>query len=118
MKAAGVTAADRMKAKAAKGKASTRRAAPKVKTSVAKARVMDAGKVKAKAPSSVKTVSKSAAKTPAKPTAPKPKANILTQAKVRKEMRPKAQATKLVAKADKLKSRKQAPGIRRKLQFA
>jgi len=119
MKAAGATAADRMKAKAAKGKATTTsRAAPKAKAPTGKARVMKAGKVKAKAPSSAKSASKSAAKTPPKPAAPKPKAKTLTQAKAQKVTKPKAQAAKLVAKAGKVKSQKQAPDVRRKLQFA
>merc|ERR1711920_865044 len=66
MKTKGATAVDRMKAKAGKGKAITRRAAPKAKVSTASARVMKAGKVKAEAPSSAKSASESVPKTPLK----------------------------------------------------
>merc|ERR1712137_693375 len=118
MKAAGATAVDRMKVKAAKGKAIARRAAPNKKASTANARVMKAGKAKAKAPSSAKSASGSAPKTPAKLAAPTPDAKTSTRAKAQKVMRPKAQASKLVAKAGKLRAQEQASGNRRKLRFA
>merc|ERR1712113_1024254 len=80
MKAAGTTAADRMKAKAAKGKTTAKKQAPKAKAS--KASVMKTGKLKAKAPPKTAS-SKPKAKTSPQAKATKPNIKEVPKAQVR-----------------------------------
>merc|ERR1719343_1992155 len=103
MKAAGATAADRKKAKVAKGKTATKKTAPTAKTS--KASVMKTGKLKAKASPKTKAGTQPKAKTAPKASATKLKVKEVPKAAVRKVKSPKAKANVQVMKTSKLKGK-------------
>merc|ERR1712113_1317979 len=104
MKAAGTTAADRMRAKAAKGKTTAKKTAPNAKTS--KASVMKAGKLKAKA--SPKTASSK----PRANTSPQAKSNSFKEKASPKLEMPKAKAARPKAKARVMKTGKMKAKVR------
>merc|ERR1740121_3453325 len=103
MKAAGTTAADRMKAKVATGKATAKKKAPNAKAS--KAIVMKTGKLKAKASPKTKASSLPKAKTLPQAKATKLNVKEVPKAQVRTAKSPKAKAKLQVMKTSKLKGK-------------
>merc|ERR1712003_377564 len=102
MKAAGTTAADRLRAKAAGGKTTAKAKAQSVKASNAK--VMKVGKLKTKASPKAKASSQPKAKTSPQAKAAKLKVQASPKAGARKATAPKAKAKAQVLKAGKVKA--------------
>jgi len=106
MKAAGTTAADRTKAKVAKGKAPAKKTPPIAKAS--QANVIKTGKLKAKVTPKTKAPSQPKAKTSPQAQATKLNGKKVPKAGARKATSPKAKAKAQVMKSGKLKAKARA----------